>query len=343
MWVSIIILNYNGKPWLHRCVESLACQKFDHGYEIILADNLSTDGSDKLAAELVQSLSNGRFIQNGANLGFCEGNNRPAKEARGDYLFFLNNDAWLEVDCLEKLREAVVQTSAAAASPLILNYEDNTFQSSGAEGFDLFGLPSGRAPVDGRRPVLMPEGCAYLIRRNVFEELGGFDPEIYMYADEYDLSWRLWVAGYSAITVPDARVHHRGAANVNPAGGGTVVEFRTSDTKRYFANRNCLLVLLKNAEHVLFAALLLQLLLLMAEAAAALVLVRRVGFVQKAYWEAVRDCWRMREHIMRERRKINALRERSDFDMLNFLSWRFNRWEEIKRVLAFGLPNVAAR
>ena len=341
MWVSIIVLNYNGKPWLKRCLESLARQEFKHGYEIILADNQSTDESDKLAEQLVRDIPNARFIQNGANLGFCEGNNRPAAIANGDFLFFLNNDAWLEPDCLQKMWEATNETGATAASPLILNYEDDTFQSIGAEGFDFFGLPAGRAPLEGRRPVLMPEGCAYLIRRDVFHALDGFDPEIFMYADEYDLSWRLWVAGYSAITVPEARVHHRGAANVNPAGGGAMVEFRTSDTKRYYANRNCLLVLLKCAQHILFFGVALQLGLLAVEAAAALVLVRRWSFVRTAYWHAVRDCWRLRGHIARERRKLKQLRKRSDFDMLNFLSWRLNRWEELKRIVQFGVPKVS--
>lgn len=345
MWVSIIVLNYNGKPWLERCLDSLAGQSFDHGCEILLADNKSTDGSDLLAEKLTGKLPNARFIQNGANLGFCEGNNRPAALARGEFLLFLNNDAWLEKDCLAKLHAAVHETGAAAASPLILNYEDDSFQSIGAEGFDFFGLPSGRVPAlaQGHRQLLMPEGCAYLIRRDVFELLGGFDPEIFMYADEYDLSWRLWVSGYSAITVPEARVHHRGAANVNPAGGASVIEFRTSDTKRYYANRNCLLVLLKNSQHILFLLVLLQLILLTLESLAALLVVRRWGFVRKAYWNAVRDCWRLRHHIRRERRKLNRLRKRSDFDMLNFLNWRFNRWEEIKRMFAFGLPRVAPK
>ena len=343
MWVSIIVLNFNGKPWLKRCMDSLRDQDFEHGCEIILADNKSTDGSDKLAEELVKDVPNARFIQNGANLGFCEGNNSPAVMARGEYLLFLNNDAWLERDCLAKLRLAIEETGAAAASPLILNYEDDSFQSIGAEGFDFFGLPAGRVPQEGRRRVLMPEGCAYLIRRDVFELLGGFDPEFFMYADEFDLSWRLWVSGYFAITVPEARVHHRGAANVNPAGGSSVVEFRTSDTKRYYANRNCLLVLLKGAQHLLFSLLVLQLALLMVEAVVALLLVRRWSFVRKAYWEAVRDCWRLHDHIRSERRKLKGLRKRSDFDMLNFLSWRLNRWEELKRMFAFGLPRVAEK
>ena len=121
----------------------------------------------------------------------------------------------------------------------------------------------------------MPEGCAYLIEREWFERLGRFDSRFYLYSDELDLSFRLWLAGGRAIAVPAARCHHRGAANVNPKGGGTAVEFRTSDSKRFYANRNALLVLLKSGRHVLLLLALLQLGLLACEALVALLLVRR--------------------------------------------------------------------
>jgi GT2 family glycosyltransferase len=189
----------------------------------------------------------------------------------------------------------------------------------------------------------MPEGCAYFIRGDVFWKIGGFDSELFMYADEYDLSWRLWISGCSAVRVPDAIVHHRGAANVNPAGGGTVVENRTSDSKRYYANRNALLVLLKNCKNFLLIMVLLQLLLYGAEATASLILVRRWHFIQRAYIQAVKDCFRMRSHISAERAKIRSFRRRGDLWMLRFLTWRLNRWDELNRMLKFGVPSVAEK
>src|SRR3954468_18061270 len=84
--ISVVILNYNGARWLERCLASLQEQTIFKRIEVIVADNLSTDGSDRLAEKLVRDWSNGRFIQNGENLGFCEGNNRGAKPAIGEYL-----------------------------------------------------------------------------------------------------------------------------------------------------------------------------------------------------------------------------------------------------------------
>jgi len=338
--ISVIVLNYNGARWLERCLASLKAQAILPQIEVIVADNLSTDNSDALAEKIIRSWPNGVFIQHGENLGFCEGNNRAAQLAKGKYLFFLNNDTWLEPDCLEKLSREVQAVGATAAMPLVLNYADDSFQSLGAAGFDIFGLAGGRRLFANTSEVFMPEGCAYLIEREVFEWLGQFDSVLFMFSDELDLSWRLWLAGHKAISVPAARLHHRGAANVNPQGAGTVVEFRTSDTKRFYANRNGLLVVLKNCQHVLLLVAPLQLGLLVAEALVALVLIRRWSFVQRAYIDALLDCWRLRAHISEQRSRIRQHRRRSDWWMMRFLRWRLNRWDEFIRMVRFGRPRV---
>jgi GT2 family glycosyltransferase len=207
--VSVIVLNYNGARWLERCLTSLRAQTIFDRIEIILADNVSNDGSAQLGKRLVESWPSGVFRQHTQNLGYDEGNNRAAEAARGQFLLFLNNDAWLEPRCLEQLLAEVQRTGAAAATPLVLNWEDDTFQSLGAFGFDLFGLASTRAFATETREVLMPEGCAYLIQRKLFEELGRFDPEFFMYSDELDLSWRVWISGHRAVAVIESPTRNK--------------------------------------------------------------------------------------------------------------------------------------
>ena len=104
-----------------------------------------------------------------------------------------------------------------------------------------------------------------------------------------------------------------------------------------------LLVLLKNARHLLLLLVLLQLGLLALEAIASLVLVRRWSFVKRAYWDAVADCWRLRGHLLTERRRIRQFRRRGDLWMLRFLRARFNRWDEFQRLRHFGVPKVTPR
>lgn len=341
--VSVIVLNYNGAAWIERCLASLRSQTLRARMEVLVADNASADGSDHQAARLIEGWPEARLIQNGSNLGFAEGNNRPAAVARGYYLFFLNNDAWLEPDCLERLIAEVQNAGAAAATPAVLNYGDDSFQSLGAAGFDVFGLTSTRLAHAETREVLMPEGCSYLVERELFLALGGFDREFFMFAEEYDLSWRLWVAGRRSLAAPAARVHHRGAAEANPAGGERVVEMRTSDTKRFYANRNHLLVALKNTQWLWLLWLPLQLLLIGAEGLAGWVLLRRWSFLSRSFLNPVAECWRLRRHIAAERRRLKPLRQRSDVWMLRFLRMRLNRWDEFQRVRRYGLPKVTAK
>ena len=81
--VSVIVLNYNGARWLERCLDSLRAQTIFDQIEVIVADNVSSDNSARLGKRIVESWPRGLFMQHGQNLGYCEGNNRAAKAARG--------------------------------------------------------------------------------------------------------------------------------------------------------------------------------------------------------------------------------------------------------------------
>jgi GT2 family glycosyltransferase len=335
--VSVVVLNYNGAGWIERCLESLESQSWFGRIEVIVADNGSVDGSGLRAAEWLARRPNGIYLQYETNLGFCEGNNRSALRARGEFLFFLNNDTWLEPDCLEVLVSTVKREAADAATPVMLDYEGDTVQSSGAAGFDLFGLMSFASPRDVVGEVFVVGGCSYLIRRELFERLGGFDALFFLYAEEYDLSWRLWLSGGRALLVPQARLHHRTAAL---AGTGAGVGLSTSDTRRYYTNRNGLWVVAKNAQHVLWSLLPLQILLLAVEALAGWLVVGRWSFVRRAYVEALRDAWLGRGHVRAERRRCALLRRRSDWWMLRFFRLRPNRWDSFRFLRRHGLPRV---
>jgi GT2 family glycosyltransferase len=338
--VSVVILNYNGRPWLERCLQSLRQQTIFDRTQVIIADNASADGSDQLAETLLHDFPNSRFLQNGLNLGFCEGNNRGASLASGRYLFFLNNDTWLEPDCLENLCRAMEETQAGAGGAHVLDYDNDRFQSIGGTGFDWLGFPDAAKPLTQTRDLFATCGCAYVIRSDVFTQVGGFDAEFFLYSDETDLSWRVWIAGYRVAGIPSARVHHRGAVAVNPQGGTRMVESRTSADKRYYANRNGLLFILKNARHILLLMILPHLAYLALEASASLVLLRSWPFVRRAYLAAVWGTWCLRGHIWKKRREINQFRRRGDFWMLRFLRLKPSRWEEVERLFRVGVPRV---
>ena len=341
--VSIIVLNCNGSMWLPKCFESLKAQTIVGQIETVMVDNNSSDDSVAIARKRFADFPNAVIVRNSENLGFCEGNNSGARAATGKWLLFLNNDAWLEPDCLEKLVAGTEKLGAVASTPLVLNYPDNSYQDFGFYGFDIFGLPSPSAIATETREIFIAGGCSYLIRADVFNQLGMFDAEYFIYSDDADLSWRVWLAGYKVAGIFEARLHHRGAAGVNPQGGITTVEFRTNDRKRFLTNRNCLLTLLKNGQHMLLLLAIPLIALLFLESLAGALLLRRLSFARASFWSVLHDCWRLRGHISRQRKLVAAFRKRSDFWMLRFLKFRLNRWDEVKRTLKFGPPRVDAK
>jgi len=346
--VTVVISNQNGVQWLPRCLESVRRQTIAERIEIVFVDNVSTDDSVPLARKLLDGFPQATIIENKEDLGFTGGMNKGAFAAKGDSVFLLSNDTWLEEDCLEQLVRVVTEHNADAAMPLVMDYADNTIQTLGADGLDLFGLPSITWPPEAKvrgetTEILMAAGCGYWARTDFFKKVEGFDEGHFMFAEEADLSWRIWIAGGKLIRVPAARMHHRGAAGVNPAGETKIIESRTSETKRYLANRNNLLMILKNSQHILLLLILTNVLLLFLEALVNLVLVRRWSYVRKSYLAAIADAFGMLGHVREWRRRIKGLRKRSDFAMLRNLRLRPGRWEDVKQLFKFGMPKVDAK
>ena len=340
--VSVVIVNYNCKSWVPRCLESLRAQTIYDRIEVIFADNISHDGSDMQAQELMKDWPRGVFVQTGANLGFGGGANRGAAVAKGKFLFFLNPDVWLERDCLEQLVKAIGENGCGAVGPTVLFYNDDTFQSQGVTGFDIFGLQVGPSAPNIKGQLFCP-AAFYFIRRDLFNKVGGWDGRYFMYDEEMDLSWRVWISGATIGVAPAAKMHHRGAAVDNPKGGDRMVELRSSDTKRFCTHRNHLLTLLKSTQHLLLFMVLTSIALALLEGLAGATWLRRWSFFSNTTGKALASCWQMRGHWIAERRRINSFRKRGDFWMIRFLSWRMNRWAEIRQIPKLGMPKIEAR
>ncbi len=337
--VSVVILNWNAASWIPRCLESLRQQTIFAQLEIIFADNASSDDSEKIAREAMAGWPNGKVVQNGGNFGFAGGCNRGAAAATGQYLFFLNPDVWLEKNCLEELVAVADRTGAMAVASMILDYADDTVQWWLDDGFDFSGWVVG-ARFDRTRTRCFCCSTFAFIRADAFRRLGGYDEEFFMYGEEEDLAWRIWISGGEVVAAANARLHHRGAVAVNPKGGEQILESRTSERKRYYANRNHLLVLLKYARHILLFTAAAFAVMLLCEGLFWLVLTRRWSMARAMSLEPVRDCWRLRGHVRARRKQAQGFRVHGDWWMLRFFCWRFGRSGELKNLLKFGLPKI---
>ncbi|MCX7973363.1 MAG: glycosyltransferase family 2 protein [Candidatus Aminicenantes bacterium] len=223
-FLSVIIINYNGRDYLKRTLSSLKKElaNLKLSSEIIIVDNASTDGSLSLISEEFSGI---KLIPLSQNFGFARAANIGARASLGEYLLFLNHDVEILPNFFDKLI-AFLSSHAnyAVATPAVLN-PDGSFQLS--FGFDLnlfsefflkyfaqrwFALRFRFRPQKMSRDIDWASGVALLIRRQPFFEVGGFDERYFLYVEDADLGLRLRQAGYKIRYLPEARIiHHRGA------------------------------------------------------------------------------------------------------------------------------------
>ena len=215
--VSVIIVAYQSKPVLTRCLRQLKAQTFTD-FEIVLADNGSVDGAAKVAARADPSIV---FLDNGENLGFAQANNRAARVARGRWLALLNPDAFAEGDWLERLMAAVQEhPDTACFSSLQFAADDLTLLDGAGDAMTLMGLPyrmghrKPRPPSIPAGEVFGPCGAAMLVERETFLELGGFEARFFSYCEDADFGYRLRLTGGRTRLVPDAVVAHVGSSTL---------------------------------------------------------------------------------------------------------------------------------
>jgi GT2 family glycosyltransferase len=216
--LSVIVLNFNGRRWLGPCLEALAAQAGAPSFETILVDNASHDGS---AAFVREHFPGVHVLETGRNLGFAAGNNAGAKAASGRALVFLNNDTVPAPDWLAHLAGALeAQPAFALVTARIVFMDQPDRIDSAGDGY----LRAGGAFKHGHggrvadhletREVFGACGAAFIIRRDVFDELGGFDESFFMVYEDVDLSYRARLAGYRCLYAADATVRHAGSATL---------------------------------------------------------------------------------------------------------------------------------
>jgi GT2 family glycosyltransferase len=219
--VSVIVVNFNRRTLLRACLESLTQQR-GVVFEVVLVDNGSEDGSAEMAAEDFghQSSFSLQVIRNTDNRGFCAANNQGIAASAGEFVALLNNDAEADPSWLRELWSALLDhPGIGMAASKILVYEDP--RRIDKVGHLIYpdgqnrGRGSGeidRGQFDKMEEILWPDGCAAMYRREMLEQIGGFDEDLFAYGDDAELGLRARIAGWGCLYVPKAIVrHHRGA------------------------------------------------------------------------------------------------------------------------------------
>jgi GT2 family glycosyltransferase len=247
---SVIIVNWNGELFIERCLAALMAQTVKP-HEIILVDNASSDGS----LEIARRFPSVRLMAQDQNTGFARGNNLAiaAASAESEWIALLNPDAFAEPRWLEALLLATESNPGFdvfgsklvnAADPTLLDGAGDTYHVSGLVWRMAHGMPVS-ADTEDEREVFSPCAAAALYRRSALRKVGGFDEDYFCYVEDVDLGFRLRLAGYRCLYVPQSVAHHVGSATT----GG-----QQSDFSVYHGYRNLVWAYVKNMPGWLFWA-----------------------------------------------------------------------------------------
>lgn len=266
-WLSVVVVVHDGEDVIGPCLRSVVREgeAAGGGVEVVVVDNASRDGSRALVAS---AFPQARLLPSERNLGFAGGCNLAVRSSGAPWVLLLNSDAVLGPGSLARVREAVDGAGARVAAltlrvllaarfaarddgevvgPLgryrevadgpvrLVNSTGNVLRR------DLYGVDRGwLLPDDEHRPpaqVFGICGAAAVLRREAWDEMGGFDETFFLYYEDSDLSWRLRLAGWEVGYLDDAVVEHVHSAST---GEG-------SDLAVFHNERNRLLMAVKNA------------------------------------------------------------------------------------------------
>lgn len=289
-------------------------------YEVIVVDNASDDGT----GEFIQAkYPAAKLVRNPRNDGTAEGSNVGARAARGEYLFFISNDMWLDRAILTHTVAHMEENAQIGICTVkmrritVAGDKLDELDSVGAN-VDVFGFPDARGihqkdegQLDYFTEVFFSFGGAMLIRRAIFDAAGGYDPAFFTLTDDIDLSWRTRLLGYKVTVEPKALLYHRVSATLDTPA------FKRAH-RRFLSERNTIRTLLKNYSALNLSWILpADLLILLAESVFFLLLGQ--GRIALSGPRAI--VWnikRLRETIVL-RRKIQARRVVGDREIMRHM------------------------
>ena len=244
--VAVVILNWNGQPFLEQFLPSVVIHS--DNARIIVADNNSTDNSIQFLQENYPTVE---LIELEQNFGFAGGYNNALKQIDSEYYVLLNSDAEVTKNWLTPMIELLdSDQSIAACQPKIKDYNNKaSFEYAGACGgfIDKYGYPFCRGRIfesiekdnnqyNSIEEIFWASGASLFIRSNEYHSIGGLDEFFFAHMEEIDLCWRLKNQGKKIMVCPSSTVYH--------LGGGTLNKVKPQKTFLNF--RNSLLTLHKN-------------------------------------------------------------------------------------------------
>lgn len=228
--LSIIIVNWHSAQYMSKCLDSIYKNTLNLRYEIVVVDNASHDGCEKM---LERKFPASVFIQSNQNVGFARANNLGARHAKGNYLLFLNPDTEVIGTAVDRMFSNLQRLKNGGAIGCKLLNSDLTIQTSCIQPFpnvlnqildverikQLFPTLS----IWGMRPLYVKNnspaevevlsGACIMVRKDIFEMVGGFSDDYFMYSEDIDLCFKIKDAGLKVYFIGDAEIIHHGGGS----------------------------------------------------------------------------------------------------------------------------------
>lgn len=243
--VSIVLPVYNQFDYTYLCVQSIVKNSGDVSYEILLADDCSTD----LTKDIAQIISGLHIVRNKENLRFLRNCNNAAQHAKGDYILFLNNDTQVQPNWLQPLVELIERDEKNGMVGSKLVYPDGRLQEAGGivwKDASAWNYGHGANPdapeYNYVKEVDYISGAAIMIRRTLWKEIGGFD-ELFVpaYYEDTDLAFEVRRHGYKVLYQPlSVVVHFEGVSNGTDLSSGQKIHQIRNRSKFYEKWKNTL-------------------------------------------------------------------------------------------------------
>jgi N-acetylglucosaminyl-diphospho-decaprenol L-rhamnosyltransferase len=232
--LSIIIVNWNSKDYVRKCIQSIYANARAVTFEIIVVDGASYDGCGEMLGHEFPAV---RFVQSQTNAGFAAGNNLGAGISHGRVLLFLNPDTEIIGNALDRLFETLNRLPNAGMAGAKLLNSDGTLQTTCIQSFPtvlnqvlaseflrrifprsrLWGIKALSDETQNPSSVEVISGACMMIKRSIFRKVSGFDERFFMYSEDLDLCYRVREAGFDCRYVPGAQITHHGGGSSRSA------------------------------------------------------------------------------------------------------------------------------
>jgi GT2 family glycosyltransferase len=295
-------------------VQALA-QQSHRNIRIVVWDNASTVGTLAVLEQIETDFPEVRVVRSSVNLGFAGGNNRAALEYPDTaFILTVNPDAVLDPDCVRLLLKAAIADPTCAAMGVTQVSPDGRYFDGIGDCYNPAGITwrgmhrqPARHLVSSPREIFSPCAAIALYRRDAFAACGGFDEDFFCYMEDVDLGFRLQLAGWHCLHVPNARAAHFGASATG----------RRSDFSAYHGHRNMIWVFCKNMPGALFWLFLPLHLVANILSISVLVVRGQPGIAYRAKKDALRSL----PSMLRKRFQIQRARKASSYALLRKLTF----------------------